>query len=139
MFSYNRYEGSTLVAVKMTGDDNVPKGEITVTADLSPEGLLGPVGTHSQNVLAIVTSYSKCTQALTFLEFLLGRDALTHPAEKIRLVLEDHLDHIIAVQGKGQVAKPGFKSPQFIDGQLLIFEEGVLGFIFLPLASMIGS
>ena len=32
----------------MTGDDNVPKGEITFTADLSPEGLLGPVGTHSQ-------------------------------------------------------------------------------------------
>jgi hypothetical protein len=66
VFSYNRYEGSTLVAVKMTGDDNVPKGEITFTADLSPEGLLGPVGTHSQNVLSIVTSYSKCTRALTF-------------------------------------------------------------------------
>jgi hypothetical protein len=43
------------VAVKMTGDDNVPKGKITFTADLSPEGLLGPVGTHSQTVLSIVT------------------------------------------------------------------------------------
>ena len=46
----------------MTGDNNVPKGEITFTADLSPEGLLGPV----------------------------GRDSLSHPAEKIRLVLGTH-------------------------------------------------
>jgi len=61
-FSFFRYEGSTLVAVKMTGDNNVPKGEITFTADLSPEGLLGPV----------------------------GRDSLSHPAEKIRLVLGTH-------------------------------------------------
>jgi len=35
------------------------------------------------------------------------------------------------------VAKAGFQSPTFIDGQLLLFEEGVLGFIFLPMASMI--
>jgi hypothetical protein len=104
-----RYEGSTLVAVKMTGDDNVPKGEITFTADLSPEGLLGPA----------------------------GRDSISHPSEKIRLVLEGHLENIMCFKGRGQVAKPGFKSPQFIDGQLLVFEEGVLGFIFLPLASMI--
>ena len=99
------YEGSTLVAVKMTGDDNVPKGEITFTVDLSAEGLLGPV----------------------------GRDAVTHPAEKIRMVLEGYLDNIIAFKGRGQVAKAAFKSPQFIDGQLLVFEEGVIGFIFLPL------
>lgn len=129
-----RYEGSTLVAVKMTGDENVPKGEITFTADLSPEGLLGPA----------------------------SRDSIVHPAEKIRLVLEGHLDNIMSFKGRGQVcfpvppllcappqrsgltgegcgkvARPGFKSPQFIDGQLLVFEEGILGFIFLPLASMI--
>ena len=28
------HEGSTLVTVKMTGEDNVPKGEITFTVDL---------------------------------------------------------------------------------------------------------
>ena len=104
-----RYEGSTLVALKLTGDENVPKGEITFTADLSPQGLLGAV----------------------------GRDEFSHPAEKIRTVLEGHLDNIVAIRGRGQVARPGFKSAQFVDGQLLIFEEGVLGFIFLPLAAMI--
>ena len=104
-----RYEGSTLVAVKLTGDENVPKGEITFTADLSPDGLLGPV----------------------------GADEVNHPAEKIRMVLEGHLENIVAIKGQGQVAKPGFKSPQFVEGQMLVFEEGIIGFIFLPLAAMI--
>jgi len=103
------YEGSTLIAVKIIGDANVPKGEITFTADLSPAGLLGPI----------------------------GGDAVSHPAEKIRMVLEGHLENVVAIQGRGQVAKAGFQSPTFIDGQLLLFEEGVLGFIFLPMASMI--
>jgi hypothetical protein len=53
------------------------------------------------------------------------------------MVLEGYLDNIIAFKGRGQVAKAAFKSPQFIDGQLLVFEEGVIGFIFLPLVSAI--
>uniref|UniRef100_A0A6U3S517 Uncharacterized protein n=1 Tax=Ditylum brightwellii TaxID=49249 RepID=A0A6U3S517_9STRA len=42
------YAGDTLIATKVTGDENVPKGEISFTADLSPklpsdEGSLEPI------------------------------------------------------------------------------------------------
>ena len=35
------YSGDTLVAHKVTGDANVPRGEVSFTADLSPRASAG--------------------------------------------------------------------------------------------------
>mmetsp|Transcript_19610 Transcript_19610/g.45660 ORF Transcript_19610/g.45660 Transcript_19610/m.45660 type:complete len:189 (+) Transcript_19610:286-852(+) len=34
------YAGDTLIATKVTGDQNVPRGEVSFTADLSPEAVI---------------------------------------------------------------------------------------------------
>lgn len=67
----------------------MPAGEITFTADISSEGVLGVVGSEPE-----------------------------HPAEKIRGVLETHLDGIVCFKGQGQVAAPGFKQAQMVSAVL---------------------
>lgn len=103
------YDGDELIAVKMTGDNNVPAGKETFRADVSAAGALGPLDGQVE-----------------------------HPTEKIRSVLERYLDGVAAFRGKGQVAEAGFRRAQQVEGRLVLFEEeGVLGFMWLPLGTLI--
>ena len=104
------YEGDKLVATKVTGDANVPAGQITFTCDVSEAGLLETVGVEPK----------------------------PFPAEKIRGVLEDNVDGALSFEGQGMVAAPGFQRAMYVPGQLLMFpQQGVFGFLWLPLAKMI--
>jgi len=103
-----RYEGDTLIATKMTGESNVPKGAVTFKADVSSKGILGLVGGEPK-----------------------------HPSEKIRGVLEANLDGMVSFGGEGQVAAAKFSNAMFVPGQLLMFREGFFGFLWLPLGSLI--
>ena len=102
------YEGDTLVATKLTGESNVPAGQVTFKADVSSKGLMGLVGSEP-----------------------------CHPADKIRGVLEANLDGMVSFEGEGQVAAANFQFPYFVPGRLLLFPEGFFGFLWLPLGSLI--
>lgn len=104
------YEGARLVATKLTGDANVPAGQVTFKADLSPQGLLAP-----------------------------AEPPYSHSAEKIRAVFEKNLGagNIEAFNGLGQVAMQGFKNARMVPGQLILFPHGIFGFLFLPLGSLL--
>lgn len=105
-----RYEGDTLIATKITGDQNVPAGAVTFKADVSEAGRLGMVGNEEG----------------------------LHPAEKIRGHLESNLGETLSFGGEGMVAAPGFTRAMFVPGQLMAFpDQGVLGFLWLSLSRMI--
>ena len=95
------YDGSTLRGTKLTGDENVPAGQISFEADLSAQ-----------------------------LPRVVGGAGEAHVTERIRAVMESHVP-VEAYKGRAQIAEKGFKRPQWIDGQLLLFQDGVFGFLFL--------
>ena len=95
------YDGSTLRGTKLTGDENVPAGQVSFEADLSAQ-----------------------------LPRVVGGAGEAHVTERIRAVMESHVP-VEAYTGRAQIAEKGFKRPQWIDGQLLLFQDGVFGFLFL--------
>jgi len=84
------YTGDTLIAYKVTGDKNVPKGEVSFKADLSP------------------TFHSGAQNALKPIE-------LTESASK-----QWGTDQLIRFPGQGQVAAEGFLNSQWMEGQLIL-------------------
>jgi len=87
------YVGDTLVATKITGDQNVPKGEITFTADLHPK----EASTEEEDLEPIELSDVAAKQW--------GHKYLP------RYV------------GQGQAADDGFINSQWMDGQLILVGE----------------
>lgn len=85
------YSGDTLIATKVTGDQNVPKGEISFTVDLSPKA----------------NPQSNMVQGLDPI-------GLNPKAERQwgKKYLPRH-------SGKGQVASENFTNAQWMEGQLI--------------------
>lgn len=50
------YSGDTLIAYKVTGDQNIPRGHITFTADLSPPGYSSSLDRETASLDPIVLS-----------------------------------------------------------------------------------
>lgn len=97
------YTGDTMIAYKLTGDKNVPKGEITFKVDLSHDKMasdLDPI-------------------------------ALTESASK-----QWGIQHLFRFVGHGQVASEGFKSPQWMDGQLIMVGD-YFSFAWVPIGHQI--
>lgn len=87
------YVGDTLVAKKVTGRKNVPKGEATFQVDLSPRSLA-----MQDEVLEPIE---------------LGESAARQWGSK----------YLQRFAGKGQVAADGYLDSQWIDGQLILVNE----------------
>lgn len=81
------YVADTMVATKVTGDVNVPRGQVSFVADLAPRN-------NSLSPLKLTLDQSSQT----------ARQLPRFP-------------------GQGHVAKRGFKSPKYIEGQLVLFER----------------
>ena len=96
------YDGDTLIASKVTGDANVPRGEVTFKADLSPSRV-DDDGTTSETALPPL----KITGA---------------NSEK---------DDFIRYKGRGQVSRKDFKDHRYVDGQLIILKER-FSFLWVP-------
>ncbi len=105
------YIGDTLIARKVTGDENVPAGEITFQADLSPP---------------------KPTQT-TF------KDSKDEKKPLSNIILSEaaskkwNTKQLARFTGLGQVAERGFVESQWMDGQLVFINQDYFSFGWLPL------
>jgi len=115
------YQGDQLIAYKVTGDKNVPRGEITFQVDLNP---------LQQNVVGNDPSSESTTSAST-IENLQPINLTEKAAKKWGTTqLPRH-------KGLGQVAESGFKNNQWMDGQLIIIGEEYFSFAWVPIEQQI--
>jgi hypothetical protein len=87
------YAGDVLVAQKVTGKKNVPKGQVTFEVDLNPKS-----GLAEGEILEPIK---------------LGENAAKQWGSK----------YLQRFAGKGQIAAEGFHEANFVDGQLILVNE----------------
>jgi hypothetical protein len=107
------YTGDTLVAYKVTGDRNVPKGQASFTVDLSP------------TALRMSSSSSQDTDVLEPIE--LASDAAEQWGSKF----------LQRFSGNGHVSSEGFVNSQWIDGQLILVGPEYFSFAWLPIGHQV--
>lgn len=113
------YQGDLLVAYKVTGDKNVPRGEITFQVDLNPLNRK-EVGDSSGD-----PSSRPMVEQLQPI-------SLTEKAAK-----KWGTTQLPRHKGLGQVAEAGFKKNQWIEGQLIIIGEEYFSFAWVPIEQQI--
>lgn len=121
------YQGDTLVAYKVTGDKNVPRGEITFQVDLSP--------IRPRSVGLGATAYGRGG----------GGGGTTGnnqaPLQPINLTEKAAkkwgTSQLPRYRGLGQVAEAGFTNNQWMDGQLIIIGEEYFSFAWVPIEQQI--
>ena len=113
------YQGDLLIAYKVTGDKNVPRGEITFQVDLSP---------LHRNVAGGSSGDPSSSPMVEKLEPI----GLTAKAAKKwgTFQLPRH-------KGLGQVAEIGFNKNQWMEGQLIIIGEEYFSFAWVPIEEQI--
>lgn len=98
----------------MTGDRNVPRGEITFQVNLDPF----PTKSVGSNVAAADTQLQPIS--------------LTEKAAK-----KWGTSQLPRYRGLGQVAEPGYSNSQWMDGQLIIIGEEYFSFAWVPIEQQI--
>mmetsp|Transcript_13570 Transcript_13570/g.38884 ORF Transcript_13570/g.38884 Transcript_13570/m.38884 type:complete len:413 (+) Transcript_13570:122-1360(+) len=112
------YVGDTIMAFKVTGDKNVPRGELTFQANLSPFQPLvvnannDPDKDGDSNILPPIILTDKAAKKW-------GTNQLPR------------------YKGLGQVAEPGYKNSQWMDGQLILIGEDYFSFAWVPIEQQI--
>lgn len=109
------YVADTLIASKVTGDRNVPKGEITFKVDLHPLRYRTKKGSSAQQS-------SQQLQPIV----------LTDKAAK-----KWGTRKLPRYAGLGQVAEEGFRNHQWMDGQLIIIGDDYFSFAWIPIEQQI--
>mmetsp|Transcript_9222 Transcript_9222/g.19357 ORF Transcript_9222/g.19357 Transcript_9222/m.19357 type:complete len:406 (-) Transcript_9222:63-1280(-) len=114
------YHGDLLIAYKVTGDKNVPRGEITFQVDLDPlhRNFGDPSGDSSS-----------------------GMQQTVEPLQPISLTAKAAkkwgTTQLPRHKGLGQVAEAGFKKNQWMEGQLIIIGEEYFSFAWVPIEQQI--
>jgi len=104
------YSGDTLIATKVTGDKNVPKGEVTFKADVSPR----------------ISSAGSPHHAIHLQPIELDTKAQRQWGKK----------YLPRYLGKGQVASEGFTNNQWMDGQMILVGR-FFSFAWVPIGHQI--
>lgn len=108
------YSGDTLIAYKVTGDKNIPRGEISFTADLSPHDAADAYNNHQpkQQLEPIQLSEASAKKWGT--------------------------KRLPRFPGRGHAAEPGFVNHLFMEGQLVVIGGGdYFSFAWVPLEHQI--
>lgn len=122
------YVGNTLVAYKVTGDENVPKGEITFKVDLTPIGFKSSFSSSK-------SSQPSANSGLGDMEggLVEGEKMNVDP-----LKLNDSaakqwgVKYLSRFAGSGHIATKGFESSLWVDGQLIQVKD-YFCFVWLPI------
>jgi len=110
------YHGDLLIAYKVTGDKNVPRGEITFQVDLNP------LKTRRVDPNSDQSTTIEPLQPIS----------LTEKAAK-----KWGTSQLPRHKGLGQVAEPGFTKNQWMEGQLIIIGEEYFSFAWVPIEQQI--
>ena len=102
------YVGDTIIATKVTGDKNVPKGEVTFQANLSPASDEGFFSYKPLDPIVLSEAAAKKWGTSKLNRF----------------------------PGKGQVAAEGFNSREWLDGQLIMVGD-YFSFAWVPIGVQI--
>jgi len=113
------YDGDQLCAVKITGDQHVPAGEITFRADLTTA--------HD--------SQADWTAARS----VAGEDAVGVRVEVLSLSSDGAQEprEVEQFAGEGRIAARGFRHPHYVPGQLFLMDDDVIGFLWLPIGTFV--
>jgi hypothetical protein len=125
-------DGHTLVATKVTGDENVPSGEVTFTVDVAPRSpsssgndLVGKAGGGgSGRTSASSRSQSSRGDRLDPIEL----DESAHQRWG-RRYLPRH-------PGRGRVASSNFSNPRWMEGQMILVGD-FFSFAWVPIGRQI--
>lgn len=121
------YVGDTLVATKLTGDRNVPRGEITFQVDLNP---LRPSVPHTKGSGSATPSAA--------LPSLRGLQPQLQPIQLTDKAAEKWgTTQLARYPGLGQVAEDGFQNHQWMDGQLIVIGSEYFSFAWVPIEHQI--
>ena len=110
-----RYDGDTLFATKVTGDEHVPAGEVTFRAELATPCEPDAKGIEMEGDMVGVR-----VEVVS-----LSADG----APQQRDVERYH--------GEGRIAAKGFQHAHYVPGQLFLMDTDVIGFLWLPLGTLV--
>lgn len=116
------YVGDTLMATKVTGDKNVPKGEITFQVDLNPLKSSTPNPFQQYEDKQTEERNSQILQPIKLSD---------------KAARKWGTSQLPRYAGLGQVAEEGFRNNQWMDGQLIIIGEDYFSFAWLPIEQQI--
>lgn len=118
------YVGDNLLAYKVTGDKNVPRGEITFQADLTPTIYQSSKSSSSSSA----SSSSKSANGPDKLDPI----QLTETAAK-----QWGVKQLQRFPGLGHVADVDFSKNQWLDGQFIMIGENYFSFAWVPIGHQI--
>lgn len=115
------YVGDTLLAEKLTGDNNVPKGALTFQVELHPLR-------RTRNIIKSLSTHDDDDDEKRVLEpiVLTEKAAAKWGTRKLP-----------RYSGLGQVAEENFKNHQWMDGQLIIIGDDYFSFAWIPIEQQI--
>ena len=115
------YDGDTLFATKVTGDEHVPAGEITFRADLTE-----PYTERTDAPPSFYSSGDGDEMVGVRVEVVsMSSDGAAQPREVERYV------------GEGRIAARGFQHAHYVPGQLFLMDDNVIGFLWAPLGTFV--
>ena len=108
------YQGDTLLATKVTGDEHVPAGAVTFRADLT-------------------TPYHESTILET------GSDELVGVRVEVVSISSEGSSQqkVERYRGEGQIAARGYSHAHYVPGQLFLMDENVIGFLWVALGTFV--